>query len=95
MNKHNKKRNTGFIYEALIREVVKQAIKEGKDKRDLTVSLLRKHFNKNSVLYKDLTLYKTLTETKNVSEKFASKLLKETLSSRSVIDKKSLRSSSS
>ena len=90
MNKHNKKRNTGFIYEALIREVIKQTINESKDKRDMAVSLLKKHFNKKTVLYKDLVLYKTLAETKNVNEKFASKLLKETLSSRFVIDKREL-----
>ena len=90
MNKHNKKRNTGFIYEALIREVIKQTINESKNKRDMAVSLLKKHFNKRSVLYKDLILYKTLAETKNVNEKFASKLLKETLSSRFVIDKREL-----
>jgi hypothetical protein len=90
MNKHNKKRNTGFIYEALIREVIKQTINESKDKRDIAVSLLKKHFNKRSVLYKDLVLYKTLAETKNVNERFASKLLKETLSSRFVIDKREL-----
>ena len=90
MNKHNKKRNTGFIYEALIREVIKQTINESKDKRDIAVSLLKKHFNKRSVLYKDLVLYKTLAETKNVNERFASKLLKETLSSRFGIDKREL-----
>ena len=57
MNKHNKKRNTGFIYEALVREIIKQTIKEGDNKRDYVVSLVKKHFNKNSLLYKDLVYY--------------------------------------
>ena len=33
MSKHNKKRNTAFIYEALVREVVKQSIAKNKQKR--------------------------------------------------------------
>ena len=90
MNKHNKKRNTGFIYEALVREIIKQTIKEGENKRDYVVSLVKKHFNKNSLLYKDLIYYKTLSETKDVDEKFATKLLNETVSMREKINKKEL-----
>ena len=75
MNKHNKKRNTGFIYEALVREIIKQTIKEGDNQRDYVVSLVKEHFNKGSLLYKDLIYYKTLSETKDVDERFATKLL--------------------
>jgi len=89
-NKHNKKRNTGFIYEALVREVVKQSLEEGVGKRDVAVSLLKKHFNKKSLLYKDLIFYKTLAETNNTTEKLASKILKETITMRSRIDKEEL-----
>ena len=90
MNKHNKKRNTGFIYEALVREIIKQTINEGENKRDFVVSLVKKHFNKNSLLYKDLIYYKTLAETKNVDEKFATKLLNETVSMRNKLNKEEL-----
>jgi hypothetical protein len=89
-NKHNKKRNTGFIYEALVREVVKQSLEEGANKRDVAVSLLKKHFNKKSLLYKDLIFYKTLAETKNTTEKLASKILKETLTMRNKLNKEEL-----
>ena len=33
MAKHNKKRNTAFIYEALVREIVKQSVAKNEQKR--------------------------------------------------------------
>ena len=90
MNKHNKKRNTAFIYEALVREVVKQSIKEDKNARNKVISIIKRHFHQNTALYHDLVFYKTLLETRNVSEKFALKLVKETLSKRSRLNKSRL-----
>ena len=87
MKKHNKKRNTAFIYEALIREVVKQSIKENKKARNTVISIIKNHFHQNTALYHDLVFYKTLLETTNVAEKFAVKLIKETLSKRSRLNK--------
>ena len=46
MSKHNKKRNTAFIYEALVREVVKQSIAKNTKKRNLAISLIKEFFNK-------------------------------------------------
>ena len=90
MSRHNKKRNTAFIYEALVREVVKQSIAKNKQKRNLAISLIKEFFNKNSLLYKDLQLYKSILETKQVKEKIAFKILLETKSVKNTIDKKAL-----
>lgn len=90
MSKHNKKRNTAFIYEALVREVVKQSIAKNKDKRNLTISLIKEFFNKNTLLYKDLQLYKSILETKNVKEKIAFKILIEAKNTKNNINKQSL-----
>lgn len=87
MSRHNKKRNTAFIYEALVREVVKQSIKENKDTRNKVIEIIKKHFHQDSALYHDLVFYKTLLETRDTTEKFAVKLLKETLSKRSRLNK--------
>lgn len=87
MSKHNKKRNTAFIYEALVREVVKQSIAKNKEKRNLAISLLKEFFNKNTLLYKDLQLYKSILETREVKEKIAFKILVEAKSVKSGIDK--------
>jgi hypothetical protein len=90
MSKHNKKRNTAFIYEALVREVVKQSIAKNKQKRNLAISLLKEFFNKNTILYKDLQLYKSILETKEVKEKIAFKILVEAKSVKRSLDPKVL-----
>jgi len=90
MSKHNKKRNTAFIYEALVREVVKQSIAKNIEKRNLAISLLKEFFNKNTLLYKDLQLYKSILETKETKEKIAFKILVEAKNVKTNINKKML-----
>ena len=50
MPKHNKKRNTAFLYETLVREVVKQTITKDFDKRDKAITILKEHFTKREIL---------------------------------------------
>lgn len=60
--KHNKKRNTGLLYEFFTRYIGK-AILENKD-NDIgkAKTLLKKHFNKGTDTYKELKLFKALSE---------------------------------
>lgn len=90
MSKYNKKRNTAFIYEALIREVTKQSFKKDNIKRDLIISIIKEHFSKSTALYHDLVLYKAILDTKSVNNKFAIKLLSEVKLRRSKLNKKLL-----
>jgi len=66
--KHNKKRNTGLLYEFFTRYIGK-AILENKDS-DIgkAKTLLKKHFNKGTDTYKELKLFKALSES-NVSSR--------------------------
>ena len=60
--KHNKRRNTGLLYEFFTRYIAK-AILEGKDSDIVKAkSLLKKHFNRSTDIYKELKLFKALTE---------------------------------
>jgi hypothetical protein len=62
--KHNKKRNTGLLYEFFTRYIGK-AILENRDSDIVKAkTLLKKHFNKSTDIYKELRLFKTLTESK-------------------------------
>jgi len=90
MIKHNKKRNTGFLYETLIREVVKHTVAKDRKKRNMAIRIIKESFCKNSEMYNDLILYKTLFEVKNMPENIANKILKEVLQKRSKINKKQL-----
>ena len=48
--KHNKKRNTAFIFEALIRELTKAIVAKDDDKKKLIVKLVRENFKGSSAL---------------------------------------------
>ena len=74
-NKHNKKRNTAFLYEILIREATKAIIEQNEGQRNKILALLKESFNPNSVLTKELELYKALLETDSLEPYVAEKLL--------------------
>jgi len=75
--KHNKKRNTAFLYEALIRELVKATIDGDEHKKEISMSLVKEFFNKDAILGKELALYKTILEAKEVNPLDAEKILYE------------------
>ena len=78
MAKHNKKRNTAFIYEALVREIVKQSVAKNNDKRNVAIKIMKESFAPETQLRKELDLYKTLMENNNLQEIIAEKILIET-----------------
>jgi hypothetical protein len=75
--KHNKKRNTAFLYEALVQELAKCAVNRDYKKRDNIIILIKKHFARDADLKNELLLYTTLSETRGVSEKIAARLIEE------------------
>ena len=60
--RHNKKRNTAFIYEALVRELTKCVVAKDGNRKAAVVSIVREHFAKGSLLRQELELYKALYE---------------------------------
>jgi hypothetical protein len=76
--KHNKKRNTAFIYETLTRELTKSIVKEHKSRKQQIVSMIKTHFTLGTILNEELVLYRTLLETTNLQPQVAERLLHET-----------------
>jgi hypothetical protein len=76
--KHNKKRNTAFLYECLIKELTKAIVREDKKRQAITKNILKEFFHKGSVLKKELTLYNSILENKDLEKEFSRRLLKET-----------------
>ncbi|HHZ96529.1 MAG TPA: hypothetical protein EYN67_13485 [Flavobacteriales bacterium] len=76
--RHNKKRNTAFIYEILSRELTKAIVAIDSDKKATIVALIKEHFSGSSLLNQELHLYKNLLETKNMQQNIAEKILFET-----------------
>jgi len=75
--KHNKKRNTAFLYESLVKELTKASLRSDTKSKNDIASILRKHFHSKSILHKELNLYKTLCEVNNVERTTAEKILAE------------------
>ena len=58
--KHNKKRNTAFIYETLSRELTKAIVDKNDNKKKVVLAIIKEGFGNDTTLAKELTLYKTL-----------------------------------
>jgi len=84
--KHNKKRNTAFVYEALVREATVAILKNDREKRDKVISIIKKHFHNESTLHKDLECYRSLYENQNLNQKISEKILKEVRMQKRLID---------
>jgi len=93
--KHNKKRNTAFVFESLVREVVKSIISEDKEKKDVVVSTLKKFFNKDTELYKELQIYKSILEARNFETGMKEKILQEARTQHSALNREKLFKSQS
>lgn len=75
--KHNKKRNTAFLFEALIKEMAKSVVDGDQERQVKIASIIKRHFQKRGVLYKDLQTYKTIINLKEAEETFAKRVLSE------------------
>ncbi len=88
--KHNKKRNTVFLYEALVRELTKSIVKRDEVTKKNILSIFKEHFNKDSLLAKELELYNVLLKTNDLKEKLAEKLVQETKKQHKGLDQKKI-----
>ena len=88
--KHNKKRNTAFLYEVLVREITKCIVENNAPKKQTIVSVVKEYFTKDSYLKKELDLYRTVLETRKLKVHTAEKLLNEVKKEHDKLDKKEL-----
>ena len=75
--KHNKKRNTAFLYESLVKELTKAVVKKDIERKNVLVSMIKEHFSKGTILNQELELYKALNETTSMDVYTAERLLSE------------------
>ena len=84
--KHNKKHNTAFVYEALIKEATIAVLKNDNERSKKAVDIIREHFNSDSLLTKDLECYKSLYENQSLEPEMSEKILREANISRRMIN---------
>lgn len=73
--KHNKKRNTAFLYETLVQEMTKAIVSKDEEKHQSILLILKEHFSKGKLLHHELSLYKSINETKGLHKSTAEKIL--------------------
>ncbi len=85
-SRHNKKRNTAFVFEALAREATVAIIKGDEERKAKVVSIVRKHFTGDSLLKKDLECYRSLYENQNIDEVTSKKIVEAVMAAKRLID---------
>jgi len=83
--RHNKKRNTAFLFEALIAEMTKAVVQGDLKKQARTRKIISKHFKKGTALHEELQLYKAILETRGLERIVAEKLIFEVKAQRKFI----------
>lgn len=88
--KHNKKRNTAFLYEVLTKEIAKAVINKDIVRKNSLLVLMKEHFRRGEVLNKELDLYKTLGETVGGDLHLAERLIEEAKKEYSTLDQEEI-----
>ena len=88
--KHNKKRNLGIVYEQLLRYISEKVINDQQSLSKKAVTILEKHFNKNTELYKEFRLINALVNSSVSGTHIAAGILAEAKDAARRIDQKRL-----
>ena len=77
--KHNKKRNTAFLYECLVKELTKSIVRKQNNRKESIVAIVKEYFSKGKILAKDLMVYRSVLENKHkMTNDFSKRFLQET-----------------
>ena len=88
--KHNKKRNTAFVYEALVREGTSAILQKDQLRRNKIVSIIKEHFREGSLLRMDLECYRSLSENQNLVPETGHRIIREAVLQKRAISPRAL-----
>jgi hypothetical protein len=88
--RHNKKRNTAFLYEILVRELTKSIVRKNNKRKSIVLSILKEHFKKGTTLHKELQLYKDTLSSEGLDLHTAEKYIFETKVAYQKLNKKEI-----
>ena len=88
--KHNKKRNTAFIYETLSRELTKTILDKDDAKKSQIVSIFKEYFSGSTVLAQELQVYKSILDTNNIKKHLAERILQESKAAHASLNEKNI-----
>ena len=73
--KHNKKRNTAFLFEVLVRELTKSLVQSDSKRSKKIKTIIKEHFSQGSILFKELDCFNCLSKTTGLDNNTAEKLV--------------------
>jgi hypothetical protein len=75
--KHNKKRNTAFLYEVVIREITNSILQKNEAQKNFLIKVCKSFFSRGSILKKELELYNAVHESQELTADIAQRILNE------------------
>tara|TARA_R110000824_G_scaffold16126_5_gene67171 strand:+ start:1873 stop:2703 length:831 start_codon:yes stop_codon:yes gene_type:complete len=88
--KHNKKRNTAFLYEVLIRNLTKAILDHDDPLKKRIIVVVKEHFKGDSELKKQLNIFNSLMESDSLHPFIAEKIVHEAKQLHEELDKKKI-----
>ena len=88
--KHNKKRNTAVIYETLLKDMTAAILKGDNSRKQAIISILKEPFSIGTTLNKDLSCYRSIYETRDLSAETSQRIILEAKKQRASLDPKEL-----
>jgi len=86
--KHNKRINTGLLYEMLLMTLAESIIETDETKRDLALSVIKRFFSSQAPLYEELNVFSAILNNKASTLKIAQDMVKESMSYSAKINSK-------
>jgi hypothetical protein len=86
--KHNKKRNTAFIYEVLIKELSKASMHNLQERKTKIINILKEFFSKGTPLKKELEIYRSFNDLSDADEATIQKIISEARDQASALNHK-------
>ena len=87
--KHNKKRNTAFLYESLVKELTKAIVRQQEERKEKIIKIIKENFVSDSSLQKDLNIYRSILENKDkMTKDFTDRFLVETKKDYNALNRK-------
>jgi len=75
--KHNKKRNTAFLFEILTKELTKAIVSSDLKLKKVVVGIIKESFGSSKILKRELDIYKSILESQDASAQQAEKIYNE------------------
>jgi len=88
-NKHNKKRNVAFIYEALTLTITESIINKDDDRKSKAMAIMKEFFYDTEIA-KEHNIYRSILECREIEKQLAEKIIVEAKRQHELLDKKKL-----